>query len=98
NQVHVASPLNVFRAEIRTAVVGGEATDAEIIQQLLHLRGLSLGPVEIRRIKFDALVPHLSDSAYRAHEIIFQCIADGIQLETERNRCRSVGTKGPGKR
>ena len=59
--------------------------DAEIVQQLSHLLGLTLGPLEIGRIEFDALISHLRDGAHRALGVFFQFIADRIEFEANRN-------------
>ncbi len=43
--------------------------ETEIVQELLHLLGLIFGPLEIRRVEFDALVSHLSHGAHRRFRI-----------------------------
>ncbi len=63
--------LRLSGGEVRAAVVGGKTTDAEIIQKLLHVLGLSFGPVEIGSVEFDDLVAHLCHGAHGAGGIVF---------------------------
>ena len=79
--------------------MGGIAPHAKVVEQLAHLLGLSLGPFEIRGIKLDALISHLSYGAYRGLWIFLETLAHGIQLEANRyGRCRCRTFKRPGQR
>src|SRR6202795_1486165 len=88
NQIHVASPADVLRAQVGTVVVRREAPDSEIVEKLSHLLGLTLGPLEVGRIEFDTLVFHLRDGAPRALQIFFTFVADRKESQAGRNRFR----------
>src|SRR6266850_967564 len=98
NQVHVAGPADVFLIQIRTVIVRRETTDAQIVQQLPHLFGLIFGPFEIRRIKLDALIAHLSDGSNGGLRVFFQFVSSGIKFEPNRDRSGISSRKSPRQR
>ena len=77
--------------------MGREATNAQIIQNLSHLFGLVLGPIEIGSIKFDTLISHLSNFAYGAFRILFQLFPYRVELEANRDLAGFAAVKSPGK-
>src|SRR6266850_347118 len=95
NQVHVAGPADFFLTQIGTIVVCRETTDAQVLQKLSRLLGLTLGPFEIRRIKLDALIAHLSDGSNGGLRVLFQLVSNGIKFEPDWDGSRISGRKSP---
>ena len=95
NQIHVARFADFLRAQVRSVVVRREASDAEIVQELSHLLGLSFGPFEIGRIEFNALISHLCNGAHRSLGISFQFFADRVEFQAGGNRFRRANRKRP---
>ena len=85
NEIQVTRTVEVLRTEVLFVIMGGEAVDAEIIEELAHLLRLGFAPLEIGSVKLDALVAHLGDSAHRPLWILFKGFANGIQFEANRN-------------
>src|SRR6266702_984327 len=56
----------VNRGELGLMIVCRKTMDAEVIQKLAHLFGLTFAPLEIRSVEFDALVSHLCDGTHGA--------------------------------
>ena len=64
-------------------VVSGIAANAERVQFLADLLGVIESPVVIGRVELDALVAHLRDAANRSHQVLFQFVANGVELEAD---------------
>src|SRR5216683_2844444 len=77
--------MHVLRAEVLLIIVGRKTMDAEIIEKLAHLFGLTFAPLEIRGVEFDALVSHLGNGTHGAFGVLFERVADRIQFEADRN-------------
>src|SRR6266700_5864555 len=71
--------------EVLFVIVCGVATDAEVINQFADLFRLRFRPIEIRAVKFNALVSELGDCAHCAFEVLLEGLSNGIQLETNRD-------------
>lgn len=85
DMIAIARLGDVVLAQIVGVVVRGVATYAEVIEEFSHVPGLGLGPVEVGRVEFDALVAHLRDRAHGALEILLQGSAHGVEFEADRN-------------
>jgi hypothetical protein len=70
DQVHVAGAIDILGAEILLVIMCRIALDAQVVEQFAHLLGLAFTPLEIGRIKFDALVSELGDRTDRAFGIL----------------------------
>src|SRR5262249_30729574 len=74
-----------LRLEGLRAVVRGEAADAEIVQELSNVFSIARRPLEVGCIELHALVTHLGYGPDRAHEVLLELVADGVELEAERD-------------
>ena len=67
-----------------SVVVGGEAADAQIVEQLAHFFGVIGRPLVVGREEFNHLITHLRDRTNGAHEVFGQLVAHGIEFEADR--------------
>src|SRR5260370_16167773 len=83
--VQVDSLADPVRREGLRRVVSGVAVKAESVELLADLLGVIECPVIIGSIDLNALIPYLCHAPDRSHQVLFQVVANGVELEPDRN-------------
>ena len=65
------------------AVVGRQALDAEVVEELADVLRLFGGPAVVRRVELDDLVAHLGDGADRAGQVFHEVASNRVQLDAD---------------
>src|SRR5690349_17009221 len=73
------------RREGLRRVVSRVAVYAESVELLADLLGVIERPIIIRSIELDALVPYLCHALDSSHQVLFQAVANGVELEPDRD-------------